>query len=218
MRPSRILTITFAFISFKFFWWAKCFSLHSLSQTNRKVSQNLRWMKAYMKDMTFAKDFLATPFLQNVTTDTHYSQRDRQGRSMAFLARVSKDYNVRLPCGIGLDEQTALAIDDQVLSSSFFIHWLSYSCDWNVGYWWSGTFIIFLHSLTIVSLKCWLLQGYARVFGYGTAFFMIQDKSDYQPERCQKHRSLDWYCDQQAVQVWPLASITSLPPCPQTNL
>lgn len=59
-----------------------------------------------------AGDFISAPFLSNTITDSHYSQRTRQGRHLAFMARLMKDfgYNTTVK-GIGVDEQTALCID-----------------------------------------------------------------------------------------------------------
>lgn len=56
-------------------------------------------------------DFLKVPFLQNVITDQHFSQRDRQGRSVAFLGRIMKDWT-KTPYGIAVDERTAVCIDE----------------------------------------------------------------------------------------------------------
>lgn len=54
--------------------------------------------------------FIGIKYLKNVITDTHYSQRSRQGRHVAFLARIAKDNNT-LTKGIGIDERTAVTID-----------------------------------------------------------------------------------------------------------
>ena len=56
-------------------------------------------------------DFLLHPFLANTITDSHYSQRDRQGRHITFLARLMKDNGYTTVKGIGVDEQTAVCID-----------------------------------------------------------------------------------------------------------
>jgi len=59
-------------------------------------------------------DFLTLPFLGNALTDTHWSERDRCGRTMTFLARLIKDglaseSSVR---GIAADESAAVAVDE----------------------------------------------------------------------------------------------------------
>ena len=60
-----------------------------------------------------ANDFITAPFLSNTITDSHYSQRDRQGRHVTFMARLMKDFGYTTTVkGIGIDEQTAVCIDD----------------------------------------------------------------------------------------------------------
>lgn len=59
-----------------------------------------------------AGDFITAPFLSNTITDSHYSQRTRQGRHITFMARLMKDFGYSTTVkGIGVDEQTALCID-----------------------------------------------------------------------------------------------------------
>ena len=55
-------------------------------------------------------DFLNIPFLQNVTTDTHFDNPDRKGRLMTFLARNATDQNDR-SFGIACNEYVAVCID-----------------------------------------------------------------------------------------------------------
>jgi cyanophycinase-like exopeptidase len=57
-----------------------------------------------------SQPFLNLPILANTITDTHYSERQRQGRHVAFLARAfaRKGYPMR---GIACDEYTAVCID-----------------------------------------------------------------------------------------------------------
>lgn len=54
--------------------------------------------------------FFTLPLLKGVITDSHYDERDRQGRHVAMMARIAKDKNI-LPKGIGIDERTAVTID-----------------------------------------------------------------------------------------------------------
>lgn len=62
--------------------------------------------------VSLSKGFLRLPFLENTLADQHYSQRDRQGRHVTFLARMMKDFSVGEARGIGVDEQTAVCIDE----------------------------------------------------------------------------------------------------------
>ncbi|MBB6110179.1 cyanophycinase [Mucilaginibacter lappiensis] len=56
-------------------------------------------------------DLLHAPFLQSVITDQHYITRDRQGRHVAFLSRIIKDWNL-FANGIAADEHTAVCVDE----------------------------------------------------------------------------------------------------------
>lgn len=58
----------------------------------------------------YNNDFLKAPFLQNVITDQHYLTRSREGRSMVFLGRISKDWKIPAKA-IAADERTAVCID-----------------------------------------------------------------------------------------------------------
>jgi len=58
----------------------------------------------------YNNDFLKSPFLQNVITDQHYLTREREGRSMVFLGRILKDWNIAAKA-IAVDERTAVCID-----------------------------------------------------------------------------------------------------------
>ena len=40
-----------------------------------------------------SNDFLQIPYLENVITDQHFSQRGRQGRLLGFMARMKQDEN-----------------------------------------------------------------------------------------------------------------------------
>lgn len=65
----------------------------------------------YAQQVSVSKSFIKLPFLENTIADQHYSQRDRLGRHVTFMARMSKDFNVRNPKGIAADERTAVCID-----------------------------------------------------------------------------------------------------------
>ncbi len=50
-------------------------------------------------------------------------------------------------------------------------------------------------------------DGVARVFGFGYAFFLRQNGRE--PERCEPRRSLDWYRDRRAVEVYKIPGTSS---------
>jgi len=67
-------------------------------------------------------DFLSSPYLVNTITDSHYTQRDRQGRHITFMARLIKDFAYSPVKGIGVDEQTAVCIDQTGVGKVFGIN------------------------------------------------------------------------------------------------
>ncbi|MBI1782428.1 MAG: cyanophycinase [Sphingobacteriales bacterium] len=70
-----------------------------------------------------ANDFVASSFLANTITDSHYTQRDRQGRHVTFMARLMKDFGYSTSVkGIGIDEQTAVCIDQNGIGKVFGIN------------------------------------------------------------------------------------------------
>lgn len=62
--------------------------------------------------MTLESDFLHCPGLEHVITDTHFSARSRLGRLIAFIARIDHDDPRAQIFGIGVDEASALLVDD----------------------------------------------------------------------------------------------------------
>jgi len=63
--------------------------------------------------LTLVEDFLHVPGLERVFTDSHFAQRQRQGRLVAFLARLAHDEGAAAASviGIGVDEESALCLE-----------------------------------------------------------------------------------------------------------
>ena len=53
----------------------------------------------------------------NILAEPHFQNRDRMGRSLAFMARLRKDARSSLVYGVALDERTALFIDKNNLGT-----------------------------------------------------------------------------------------------------
>lgn len=62
--------------------------------------------------------FIDIPILKNTITDTHYSNRSRHGRHLAFMARMKTDWNMQAK-GIGVDEKTSVCIDEKGIARVF---------------------------------------------------------------------------------------------------
>ncbi len=84
----------------------------------------------YNSLVTLQRDnFMNTPYLSNTITDTHFNNPDRRGRLMTFMARMSKDYGI-IPRGIGIDEQTVVAIQANGTAKIFGIGY-AFFCEQN---------------------------------------------------------------------------------------
>ena len=72
--------------------------------------------------VTLVRDFLHLPYLANVITDSHFGVRERLGRLVVFVARLSfEEHNPEI-VGLGIDEDAALCIDAQGLARLYTIN------------------------------------------------------------------------------------------------
>lgn len=57
--------------------------------------------------------FLNVSYMSNVITDSHYGQRERQGRHFTFMARLVQDFGVSYTDvkGLGIDEATSVLVE-----------------------------------------------------------------------------------------------------------
>lgn len=61
--------------------------------------------------VTLVDHFVALPLLAHTITDTHFAQRDRLGRLLAFVARLAKDHHTAAITGLGVDQDSALLVE-----------------------------------------------------------------------------------------------------------
>jgi cyanophycinase len=61
--------------------------------------------------VTIVHRFLENPLLQEVITDTHFSARNRLGRTLVFMARILQDGMARRVRDIAVDEGTAVLLE-----------------------------------------------------------------------------------------------------------
>jgi cyanophycinase len=61
--------------------------------------------------VTLVHQFLDIPLLKEVITDTHFSARDRMGRTLVFMARILQDGKALHIRDIAVDERTAVLLD-----------------------------------------------------------------------------------------------------------
>ncbi len=69
--------------------------------------------------VSVSRSFMTIPFLKNTIADQHYSARNRQGRHVVFMARTMKDFGVKSPKGIAVDEKTAVCVDENGMMKVF---------------------------------------------------------------------------------------------------
>jgi cyanophycinase len=87
------------------------------SGANQSVTSADALANPYNRNVTLDRSFLnALPLMAGVITDAHLVTRDRMGRLVTFLARLSADgwggwQSLR---GIGVDEQTAVVVDGDI--------------------------------------------------------------------------------------------------------
>ena len=90
---------------------------------NGTVTSTQALSNPYNRYMTIGtNDFISSPWMQNTITDSHYTQRDRQGRHITMMARMMKDFGYTAIKGIGVDEQTAVCVDETGIGKVFGIN------------------------------------------------------------------------------------------------
>ena len=61
--------------------------------------------------VTLVDHFVTLASLRGIITDTHFAQRDRLGRLLAFVVRVAKDHHTAAVTGLGVDQDSALLVE-----------------------------------------------------------------------------------------------------------
>lgn len=61
--------------------------------------------------VTIVNQFLDNPLLKEVITDTHFSARDRMGRTLVFMARILQDGSARRVRDIAVDQGAAVVLE-----------------------------------------------------------------------------------------------------------
>ncbi len=87
------------------------------SARNGTVHSDEALANPYNHYMTLDRDFLAMPFLEKLITDSHFDTSDRMGRLVTFLARLVQDGWTDQAFGIGVDEATAILVDENGLGT-----------------------------------------------------------------------------------------------------
>lgn len=65
----------------------------------------------YHRTVTFTYDFFHWANMEQTITDSHFAQRDRMGRTMAFLARQIQDGKAPTALAVAVNEVTSVVVD-----------------------------------------------------------------------------------------------------------
>jgi cyanophycinase len=79
--------------------------------SNRSATSAGALADPFNRDVTLDRDFVALPRLDGLITDQHLQERDRMGRTVAFLARLVTDGWTTQGRAIAADRETALHVD-----------------------------------------------------------------------------------------------------------
>jgi cyanophycinase len=71
----------------------------------------------YHRRVSFTYDFFHWANLQGTITDSHFAQRDRMGRTMAFIARQIQDGRAASVLGVAVNEVTSVVVDRNGLAT-----------------------------------------------------------------------------------------------------
>ncbi len=71
----------------------------------------------YHRTVTFTYDFFHWANLERTITDSHFAQRDRMGRTLAFLARQIQDGKAPTALSIAVNEVTSVVVDRNGLAT-----------------------------------------------------------------------------------------------------
>lgn len=83
---------------------------HIYSAQRGTVTSRTALRDPFDRRMTLTTGFLSLSSLNQTIVDSHVGERNRDGRLVAFLARIAKTHGAPVR-GIGIDEATALLID-----------------------------------------------------------------------------------------------------------
>jgi len=90
------------------------------AMSNSSLTSSEGLADPFHKDLTLDRDFVAIPALGGLITDQHLVERDRMGRTLAFLARLVNDGWAGTARAVASDRNTALHVDPADGSAEVF--------------------------------------------------------------------------------------------------
>jgi cyanophycinase len=76
------------------------------------VSSHYVLRNPHTQNITIEHDFFSAPYLRNLITDTHFTERKREGRLLGFMFQTQHKYSLKRLFGVGIDEQTSLSLGE----------------------------------------------------------------------------------------------------------
>jgi cyanophycinase len=81
------------------------------SAQRKSVTSAQALANPFDRNITLDRDFLVVPGMADAITDQHFVERDRMGRTLAFMARLKTDGGVTDIKAIAIDRETAVLVD-----------------------------------------------------------------------------------------------------------
>jgi cyanophycinase-like exopeptidase len=81
------------------------------SAEKNTITSDRALLNPFNNKVTLQRDMLRVPHLAATITDSHFSERQRQGRLVTFMARTIADGWTSEVRGIGVDEATAVLLE-----------------------------------------------------------------------------------------------------------
>jgi cyanophycinase len=85
---------------------------YAFAALNGPISSAEALANPFHDALTLSEHFLSQPYMSNVITDARLGVSNRMGRLVSFLARIVGDRWSNSARGIGIDEETALLVDN----------------------------------------------------------------------------------------------------------
>jgi len=81
------------------------------SGMNASVTSKTALADPYSPEVTLERAFLTMPYMAGIITDSHVGPRDRLGRTLTFLARITTDGWAPRPRAIAVDQESAVLVE-----------------------------------------------------------------------------------------------------------
>lgn len=81
------------------------------SGMNASVTSKTALADPYSTDVTLERTFLTLPNMAGIITDSHVGPRDRLGRTLTFLARITTDGWASSARGVAVDQESAVLVE-----------------------------------------------------------------------------------------------------------